>query len=214
MWCKVLMFQPIYHVSVSPTDGNGPTQGQRKTLTRVGFEPTTFEFDHRCSTEMKMLMARQWICRYKERLRCISNAWPCRTYIKNFPWPAPVWPCSSVGGAAVIKLEGRGFKSHPGQSFPLSFETCCMTPTSCSTRSLQVAQTHSRHPPHSRSPHYHSPHTTLLTLTLSKSWKMTCQSPDDCFAWSMKLRVANKWPNNLTLALQFTIALVQLLSTF
>ena len=29
------------HVSVSPTDGNGPTQGQRKTLTRVGFEPTT-----------------------------------------------------------------------------------------------------------------------------------------------------------------------------
>ena len=37
MWCKVLMFQPIYHVSVSPTDGNGPTQGQRKTLTRVEF---------------------------------------------------------------------------------------------------------------------------------------------------------------------------------
>ena len=31
------MSQPIYHVSVSPTDGNGPTQGQRKTLTRVGF---------------------------------------------------------------------------------------------------------------------------------------------------------------------------------
>ena len=27
------------HVSVSPTDGNGPTQGQRKTLTRVGNEP-------------------------------------------------------------------------------------------------------------------------------------------------------------------------------
>ena len=25
------------HVSVSPTDGNGPTQGQRKTLTRVGW---------------------------------------------------------------------------------------------------------------------------------------------------------------------------------
>ena len=24
------------HVSVSPTDGNGPTQGERKTLTRVG----------------------------------------------------------------------------------------------------------------------------------------------------------------------------------
>ena len=26
------------HVSVSLTDGNGPTQGQRKTLTRVGIE--------------------------------------------------------------------------------------------------------------------------------------------------------------------------------
>ena len=149
MWCKVLMFQPIYHVSVSPTNGNGPTQGQRKTLTRLGFEPTTFEFDHRCSTdwatrsdgsgswETKMLMARQWICWYKERLRCISNAWTCSTYILrmngsdrmwckvlmfqlHFPRPAPVWPCSSVGGAAVIKLEGRGFKSHPGQRFPLS----------------------------------------------------------------------------------------------
>ena len=31
------------HVSVSPTDGNGPTQGQRKTLTRVGIEPTTHD---------------------------------------------------------------------------------------------------------------------------------------------------------------------------
>ena len=26
------------HVSVSPTNGNGPTQGQRKTLTRVGID--------------------------------------------------------------------------------------------------------------------------------------------------------------------------------
>ena len=25
-------------MSISPTDGNGPTQGQRKTLTRVGIE--------------------------------------------------------------------------------------------------------------------------------------------------------------------------------
>ena len=35
------------HVSVSPTDGTGPTQGQRKTLTRVGIEPTTFGLDLR-----------------------------------------------------------------------------------------------------------------------------------------------------------------------
>ena len=34
-------------MSVSPTNGNGPTQGQRKTLTRVGIEPTTFGLDHR-----------------------------------------------------------------------------------------------------------------------------------------------------------------------
>ena len=39
------------HVSVSPTDGNGPTQGQRKTLTRVGIEPTTFGLDLRRSTD-------------------------------------------------------------------------------------------------------------------------------------------------------------------
>ena len=34
MWSA--SFQPIDHVSVSPTDGIGPTQRQRKTLTRVG----------------------------------------------------------------------------------------------------------------------------------------------------------------------------------
>ena len=39
------------HVSVSPTDGNGPTQGQRKTLTRVGIEPTTPGLDLRRSTD-------------------------------------------------------------------------------------------------------------------------------------------------------------------
>ena len=38
-------------VSVSPTNGNGPTDGQRKTLTRAGIEPTTFGLDHRCSTD-------------------------------------------------------------------------------------------------------------------------------------------------------------------
>ena len=39
------------HVSVSSTDGNGPTHEQRKTLTRVGIEPTTFGLDHRCSAD-------------------------------------------------------------------------------------------------------------------------------------------------------------------
>ena len=38
------------HVSVSPTDGNGPTQGQRKTLTRVGIEPPPL---HRLSHKVR-----------------------------------------------------------------------------------------------------------------------------------------------------------------
>ena len=32
MYCKVLVFQPIDHVSVSPTDRIGPTQGQREQV--------------------------------------------------------------------------------------------------------------------------------------------------------------------------------------
>ena len=44
----------FYPMSVSPTDGNGPTQGQRKTLIRVGIEPTTFGLDLRRSpTELQ-----------------------------------------------------------------------------------------------------------------------------------------------------------------
>ena len=39
------------HVSVSPTDGNWPRQGQTKTLTRGGIEPTTFGLDLRRSTD-------------------------------------------------------------------------------------------------------------------------------------------------------------------
>ena len=49
---RTASFQPhMNYVSVSPTDGNGPTQEQRKTLTRVGIEPTTFGLDHRRSTD-------------------------------------------------------------------------------------------------------------------------------------------------------------------
>ena len=71
MWSANFLL--IDHVSVSPTDGIGSTQGQRKTLTRVGIEPTTFGFDYHCSSdwatrsdgsrswEMKMSIAWQWI---------------------------------------------------------------------------------------------------------------------------------------------------------
>ena len=73
MWSARILSH-INHVSVSPTDGNGPTQGQRITLTRVGIEPTTFGLDLRRSTdwatrsdgsrpwELKMLKSRQWTC--------------------------------------------------------------------------------------------------------------------------------------------------------
>ena len=40
MKCSVVFYPYMNHVSVGPTNGNGPTRGQRKTLTRVGIEPT------------------------------------------------------------------------------------------------------------------------------------------------------------------------------
>ena len=43
------------HVSVSPANGNGPTQGQRKTLTRVGIEPTTFGSYFSLNSELPQL---------------------------------------------------------------------------------------------------------------------------------------------------------------
>ena len=42
------LLYPIIPSGINPSIGIGPTQGQRKTLTRVGFEPTTFGLDHRC----------------------------------------------------------------------------------------------------------------------------------------------------------------------
>ena len=117
MQCEVLIF---YHVSASPTDRIGTTQGKRKTPTRMGIETTTFEFDHRSSTDwatrsdgsrawkMKMSIARQWICTSTRKGYVYFKRWPCS------------WPCISVGGAAVIKPEGCGFNSHPGRGFPLS----------------------------------------------------------------------------------------------
>ena len=81
------------HVNVSPTDGNGPTQGQRKTLTRVETEPTTFGPDHRRPThwatrpdgsrpwELTMLQVTAMnMYKYKEGLRFFKR-WPCNTYI-------------------------------------------------------------------------------------------------------------------------------------
>ena len=47
----VTLLCPIIPSGINPSIGIGPTQGQRKTLTRVGFEPTTFGLDHRRSTD-------------------------------------------------------------------------------------------------------------------------------------------------------------------
>ena len=80
------------HVSVSPTDGNGPTQGQRKTLTRVGIEITTFGLDHRMIYRLSYKVRREQavgtedvkvtainMYKYKERLRFYKR-WPCSTF--------------------------------------------------------------------------------------------------------------------------------------
>ena len=39
---------PIITSGIHPSAGIGPAQGQRKTLTRVGFEPTTFGLEEHC----------------------------------------------------------------------------------------------------------------------------------------------------------------------
>ena len=69
------------HVSVSPTDGNGPTQGQRETLTRVGIEPTTFGLDHRCSTDKVRREQAVGTEDFKVTDYVLYKRWPCSTYI-------------------------------------------------------------------------------------------------------------------------------------
>ena len=83
------------HVSVNPTDGTGPTQGQRKTLTRVGIEPTTFGLDRRRSYRLSYKVRREQavgtedvkvtainMYKYRDRLR-LYKRWQCSTYILN-----------------------------------------------------------------------------------------------------------------------------------
>ena len=62
------------------------------------------------------------------RLKC-SNKFPnfscsfAANYHLNFPRPAPIWPCISVGRATVICSRGRRFESRQGQRFFL-FTPC------------------------------------------------------------------------------------------
>ena len=60
------------HVSVSPTDGNWPTQGQKKTLIRVGIEPTTFRRQQAVGTEDVKVTAMN-MYRYKEGIRFLQT---------------------------------------------------------------------------------------------------------------------------------------------
>ena len=95
-------FLPINHVSASPTDGIGLTQGQSKTPTRMGIEPTTFWFDQRCSTDWATRSATRPTFVLNVTLHCTCTySLTCNWHL-HFPRPAPVWPCSSVGGAVVI----------------------------------------------------------------------------------------------------------------
>ena len=99
-WIESVMWSARFlshmnHVSVSPTDGNGPTQGQRKTLTKKEIEPTTFGLDLRRSTDWAtrsngsqavgtedVKVTAMNMYKYKERLR-LYKRWPCSTYILN-----------------------------------------------------------------------------------------------------------------------------------
>ena len=80
------------HVSVSPTDGTGPTQGQKKTLTRVGIEPTTFGLDLRYDLLPSDLVA-QSVERRRSNPKVVGSI---PTLVRVFLCPC-VGPVPSVG---------------------------------------------------------------------------------------------------------------------
>ena len=95
-WSTIFLAH-MTHVSVSPTDGTGPTQGQRKTLTRVGIEPTTFGLKYKCYTA-NVCMNVTFPCLYRnycvkrkqeplEILRAPKVHCPRRTWLETAtPW--------------------------------------------------------------------------------------------------------------------------------
>ena len=74
-WSAILLSH-MNHVSVSPTDGTGPTQGQRKTLTRVGIEPTTL-------TSVTLTYSVPTAC---SRLTLSSGDLTRRSWVQFPPW--------------------------------------------------------------------------------------------------------------------------------
>ena len=157
----MVIFLPIDHVSISPTDGvdifishnlllsdlvaqlveqrwsNPKVLGSIPTLVRVFLCPCvgpipsvglTLRWSMGRKLALHITLYHSTCSKYKCYTAnvCKNVTLPCTwTYSLqchwhlHFPHPALVWPCSSVGGAAVIKSGGRGFNSHPGQSFPV-----------------------------------------------------------------------------------------------
>ena len=60
-------------MSVSPTDGNGPTQGQRKILTRVGIEPIYLKIDHLSEMDMNIGLRTQMYFQQSSRPPSFPN---------------------------------------------------------------------------------------------------------------------------------------------
>ena len=104
------------HVSVSPTDGNGPTQGQRQTLTRVGIEPYRLSYKVRReqalgTDDIKVTAMNMY--EYKKGLRFFKR-WPCSsipTLVRVFLCPC-VGPFPSVGLTLTYFIWGRYLALH------------------------------------------------------------------------------------------------------
>ena len=122
MWSA--SFQPhMNHVSVSPTNGNGPTQGQRKTLTRVGIEPTTFGLDHWSSLVVSVneLSSCEMLWFLSQILAQILPVHDLRSEVSVNPgrhrqvkpsfvlkhWPFSQTPCSVHGSTSRKKIKSQ-----------------------------------------------------------------------------------------------------------
>ena len=99
------------HVSVSPTDGTGPTQGQRKTLTRVGIETTTFGLDLLRSTDWATRSdgSRPW------ELKMLKSYCESRVYLGQYNYSpvSLVSPEKTFSGSWVISLLSRCLETRP-----------------------------------------------------------------------------------------------------
>ena len=74
------------HVSVSPTNGNGPTQGQRKIHDLRVRSPLLYRLSYKVRREQAVGTEDVKVTAmnmYKEGLR-FCKRWPCSTYISTY----------------------------------------------------------------------------------------------------------------------------------